>query len=144
MGKKTKLKQGSFKETKLLTPSKAIRKECRWCKGGGRWKCESKVCYLNKPGLSALKRIKLQCVECCGGVKAEVAGCTGQLLRENGNRENCWLHPYRLGKNPYRKKSLGRPENFSQKRREKGPSKPPESTIGSEGELFPVPCPESS
>lgn len=128
-----------------LTAAQSIKAECRSCKGGGRWDCESKVCYLNKPGLSALKRIKLHCVECCGGVKAEVADCTGRLLRENGNGKHCWLHPFRLGKNPYREKSPGRPENFAQNRREKGISKTPESTILGGGEAtFPIPGPESS
>jgi len=42
-----------------------------------------------------VKAIREFCVECCGGSSTEVKSCTSV---------NCALHPFRLGKNPYRTK----------------------------------------
>ena len=133
-------KQGSFKETKLLTPSKAIGKECRWCKGGGRWKCESKVCALNRPGGSSLRKIAAHCRECNGDDKP--INCTGRHL----DGTICLLHPFRLGKNPYRPRTLS-PENREKLVRvgakyhfptgQKGASNLPGSTIRGEGRSMP-------
>lgn len=41
------------------------------------------------------KVIREKCIDCCCGNMAEVARCTA---------EKCPLHPWRMGKNPYRKK----------------------------------------
>ena len=40
------------------------------------------------------KVIREKCIDCCCGNMAEVARCTA---------EKCPLHPWRMGKNPYRK-----------------------------------------
>lgn len=42
-----------------------------------------------------VKAIREFCIDCCGGVPGEVKTCTSA---------NCALHPFRLGKNPYRAK----------------------------------------
>jgi hypothetical protein len=83
-----------------MTPSKAIKTECRACKNGHIYDCTSDACKLNDRTLSPLKRIKAHCISCVPeqniyGVKK----CTGRLL--NGNI--CPLHPYREGHNPKRK-----------------------------------------
>lgn len=39
--------------------------------------------------------IRQKCVDCCGGLRAEADAC---------NITDCPLHPWRFGKNPYRKK----------------------------------------
>lgn len=41
-----------------------------------------------------LKAIRAKCLDCCGGHAAEVREC---------HLTGCTLHPYRMGKNPYRK-----------------------------------------
>lgn len=91
-----------------MTPAKAIKSECKRCLGGIRGiKCDSEVCKLNNKSLSPLKRIKAHCLDCVE-TRQEVKNCTGKLLFED---RLCFLHPYRLGKNP-RLKGLGNPENF--------------------------------
>ncbi len=44
---------------------------------------------------SPLKVIRTYCIGCCGGSKSEVTLCPATT---------CELHPFRLGKNPYRNK----------------------------------------
>lgn len=44
-----------------------------------------------------LKAIKLKCLDCCGGVWKEVQECPA--------KDTCFLHPYRLGKNPLKKRN---------------------------------------
>lgn len=44
--------------------------------------------------VSPLKAIRANCIECCCGDKTEVKLC---------EIENCPLHPFRLGHNPFRK-----------------------------------------
>ena len=46
---------------------------------------------------SPLKAIKAKCVDCCCGQKQEVKDCP---ITE------CDLYPFRLGKNPFRKREL--------------------------------------
>lgn len=88
-----------------MTPTKAIRLECKWCMGMAKAaKCESEVCKLKDKSLSSLKRIKLHCLDCVG-TKKEVKECTGKLLSED---RLCYLHPYRFGHNP-RQKGIGNP-----------------------------------
>jgi len=87
-----------------MTPKQAILAECQLCKGGGRWKCESKICTLNRLGWSALRRIRGHCIECNGDDRP--VNCTGRLLLGG----MCVLHPFRLGKNPYSKVQTLSPE----------------------------------
>lgn len=44
---------------------------------------------------SPAKAIRAKCIDCCGGSLAEVKTC--EIC-------SCALHPFRMGKNPYRKK----------------------------------------
>lgn len=43
--------------------------------------------------VSPTKAIRRHCLTCCCGSPAEVKACSIQ---------DCWLHPFRMGKNPYR------------------------------------------
>ena len=45
--------------------------------------------------ISPLKAIRLKCLDCCLNQYTEVKEC---------NAENCPLHPFRFGKNPYSQK----------------------------------------
>ena len=45
--------------------------------------------------LSPVRTIRKHCVECMGGQYSEVPLCTAH---------KCWLYPYRMGKDPRRKK----------------------------------------
>lgn len=45
--------------------------------------------------ISPMKAIRAACIECCGTQISEVRLCTVT---------SCPLHPFRMGKNPYRKK----------------------------------------
>lgn len=45
-----------------------------------------------------LKAIKLKCMDCCGGDWNEVKLCQA--------KESCFLHPFRLGKNPFNVREL--------------------------------------
>jgi hypothetical protein len=107
----------------VLTAAQVIRLECRFCTRTAQAKCTTKVCNLHH-GVSELrssvKKIKAHCMGCAaqdiGETRFEaIATCTGHLLRENGNtarwtdadgleRGVCFLHPYRLGKNPTRRR----------------------------------------
>lgn len=111
---------------KHMSAREAIAEECRTCQPGIRMspaKCKSTVCKLNigvNKCRSSVKRVKAHCLDCAAQDTGEtrheaVRSCTGRLLRENGNsirwidsdgreRGVCFLHPYRLGKNPYRPK----------------------------------------
>lgn len=40
-----------------------------------------------------MKAIKLKCLDCCGGSWEEVKNCQC--------KDNCFLHPFRLGHNPF-------------------------------------------
>lgn len=42
-----------------------------------------------------LKAIRAKCLDCCYDDATEVANC---------DMDDCPIHPFRLGKNPYRKK----------------------------------------
>ena len=48
-----------------------------------------------------VKAIREHCLDCCGGSALEVQTCTVT---------KCALHPFRLGKNPYRTKREYTPE----------------------------------
>ena len=45
--------------------------------------------------MSVLKAIRAKCLDCCCGMPSEVRECPCT---------DCALHPYRMGKNPFRKK----------------------------------------
>ena len=45
--------------------------------------------------MSVLKAIRAKCLDCCGNMPSEVREC---------HISRCALHPYRMGKNPFRKK----------------------------------------
>ena len=47
-----------------------------------------------KKGMTVGQAIRAKCLDCSGGSYAEVARC---------HLEHCPLHPFRFGKNPYRK-----------------------------------------
>jgi len=80
-----------------MTPKKAIETECRYCKNGLRFDCESSTCKLNDRQLSPLRRIKAHCLDCVGS-RAEVVSCQGNIL--NPSPHKCTLWNYRLGTNP--------------------------------------------
>lgn len=80
-----------------VTASQAIRAECRSCKGGQLFRCESTACDLNRPG-RPLPKIKAHCRECNGDDHPRE--CVGALL----NGATCNLHPFRLGTNSQAKK----------------------------------------
>lgn len=46
---------------------------------------------------SPAKAIRAKCIDCCGGSMAEVKLC---------EIEDCALHPFRFGRNPYRTKRV--------------------------------------
>lgn len=46
---------------------------------------------------SPLKAIRAKCLDCCCGQAGEVKNCT--IIR-------CPLHPFRLGRNPYRTRTM--------------------------------------
>jgi hypothetical protein len=81
-------------------------------------KCPTKVCKLSPEVFrcrSSVKRIKAHCLDCTvreidGTALKAVRACTGRLLRENGNGGMCWLHPFRLGKNPDRPRRTPAPD----------------------------------
>jgi hypothetical protein len=47
--------------------------------------------------VSVLKAIRAKCMDCCGGSPAVIREC---------EIDQCALHPYRMGKNPFRKKRV--------------------------------------
>jgi len=51
--------------------------------------------YSKRP---VMKCIKLKCLDCCGGSWEQVKNCAC--------KDDCFLHPYRLGTNPFLKRSL--------------------------------------
>lgn len=80
--------------------------ECKWCSRVKPIDCITMCCKLS-PGCeeefkSTLQRIKAHCKDCAAD--NDPKECDGRLLRPNGNNNVCRLHPYRLGKNPERKK----------------------------------------
>lgn len=92
-----------------MTPKKAIEAECRSCKNGQRFDCESSTCKLDDRRLPTLKRIKAHCLDCVGG-RAEVLSCMGNIL--NPTPHKCALWAYRLGTNPALKGKGGNISNL--------------------------------
>lgn len=91
-------------EMTQLTPSPAIRLECRACMGMTKVVCDNKTCKLNDKSLTPLRRIKLHCLDCVG-TKKGVKECTGKLLSDS---RLCYLYPYRIGHNP-KQTGIGNP-----------------------------------
>ncbi len=108
-----------MKET--LSPSKAILQECRSCMNTGAFRgCASNACFLNRAGLSHLKRIKAHCLTCVpeqtpNGVKA----CAGKI--KGPEPHTCPLYLYRMGHNPNLrgKRGKGNPEALKKWRERK-------------------------
>ena len=96
----------------IVTAAQAIKRECRDCISKAQTECITKVCQLHpdvwEGKRSKVKQIKAHCLECAGTVQA-VKGCSGKLTPGKGNDGACWLHPFRMGKNPHRAKSTSRP-----------------------------------
>ncbi len=96
----------------MITAAQAIRKECRFCNTLAQTECVTKICNLHPEvwtgKKSKVRQIKAHCLECAGTI-AEVKECNGKLLRKNDNGNICYLHPYRMGKNPRRTKTAPRP-----------------------------------
>ena len=108
-------------KTIKVTAAQAIGRECKSCCPGQRMtpsKCPTKVCKLSPEAFqcrSSVRRIKAHCLDCAvreidGTALKAVRACTGRLLRENGNGGTCWLHPFRLGKNPDRPRHTPAPD----------------------------------
>lgn len=93
-----------------MTPKKAVEVECRYCKNGQRFNCESTVCKLNDNSLSTLKRIKAHCLDCTGS-RADVVSCSGDILNPSPPHK-CTLWEYRLGTNPALKGKGGNISNL--------------------------------
>jgi len=89
-----------------MTPTKAIRIECLYCRNGQiYYKCKSD-CELKNKKLSPLKRIKGYCLNCTPEHSYQgVRACKGEFL--NPELHKCPLHLYRLGKNPTLKGKRG-------------------------------------
>ena len=94
---------------KQLSPTQAIKQECRWCMNYQRIKCNSEICQLKNMRLPALKRIKANCLTCCSEQSIQgVRDCTGEVLYPEPHI--CYIHPFRLGSNPNRKGIGGNPD----------------------------------
>lgn len=91
-----------------MTPRKAMETECRFCKNGQRFDCESNACELNNLALSSLRRIRAHCLTCIGS-SPQVAGCRGDILYPSPHK--CSLWEYRLGTNPKRRGIGGKAGN---------------------------------
>jgi hypothetical protein len=75
-----------------LTPMKAVKAECRDCLGDYKIECLSEICYLNAGPY--MQRIKRHC-----------AHCSPNWNVDNCAVEDCYLYPFRYGKNPNRIKA---------------------------------------
>lgn len=92
-----------------MTPSRAIKAECAFCKNNNYFDCKSDICKLKDRTLSPLKRIKAHCISCSSEQSIYGAQeCTGRLL----NGKACPLHLYREGHNPNIKGNLNAKRNI--------------------------------
>ena len=90
-----------------MTPSKAIKLECKLCKNLHQFECGSDLCRLANISHSFLKSIKAHCLSCVAEKSRQgIKECTGEIL--NPYPHKCPLHDYRLGHNPKRK-GIGNP-----------------------------------
>ena len=109
------------KKVPHLAPSRAIRKECRKCMGGARLECDSKICPLNGPDRSSLRKIRRHCLDCAGS-PGEVRACEGKIPFGVDGPHICPLHDYRFGTNPRRKGVGNRRPLLSMKIRPRTPN----------------------
>lgn len=96
-----------------MTPSKAIKAECRYCMNATVFRgCSSEICKLNDISIkSNLKRIKSHCITCIPEQSLQgVRKCDGKIT--NPEPHICPLHPYRLGHNPKLKGKRGKGRPF--------------------------------
>jgi hypothetical protein len=107
-----------------MTPSKAIKINCRFCHGGARSfpKCTSEYCSFNRRDLKVMERIRRGCRECAADHAPEQ--CNGsllgvqrkilaELLRVSVEAAICPLHPFRLGKNVHLRRSMSEEQKKS-------------------------------
>jgi hypothetical protein len=89
-------------KTKRLTPAQAIKQECRFCTNSPVFHgCNSSTCKLNDKSIPHSRRIKAHCLTCAPEQSIHgVKKCSGKVIAPEDHI--CPLHPYRLGKNPYR------------------------------------------
>ncbi|WP_462324969.1 hypothetical protein [Desulfoplanes sp.] len=97
-----------------ISPIKAIRKTCLLCQGGSRKfvaECPDETCPLypfrfgtrpQGPRANLLKVIRKFCLRCAGSAKAANACTAGKRVE---SMAPCWLHPYRKGKMPAKKRA---------------------------------------
>jgi len=102
-----------------MTAAQAIRLECRFCNTLAQAECITKICNLHPEvwtgKRSKVRQIKAHCIACVGSV-LQVKECQGDILRKNDNGNTCYLHPYRMGKNPARvKRDRTNLQNFTKK-----------------------------
>ena len=126
------------KTMEKLTAAQAIRRECKSCSGTTPKNCPTELCKLSPdvfPCRSSVKRIAAHCKDCSG--ENPPITCKGLLLRPNGNvrieeYSLCWLHPFRLGRNPYKPKREPTPHQkaFGQRARGQKPALETRSTWG--------------
>lgn len=97
----------SDREVNEMTAVQAVKAECRLCNNTQLFfGCASEICALNnRQGYkSTVRMIKAHCLTCVpeqhlGAVK----DCDGQVFSK-GSIAKCNLHPFRLGKSPFRVK----------------------------------------
>ena len=99
-----------------MTAAQAIKKECRFCNTLPQSACVTRRCNLH-PGVwegkrSKVRQIRAHCLE-CAGAPDQVKSCNGKLGRKNDNGNICYLHPYRMGRNPARAKQTASPALMS-------------------------------
>ncbi len=118
---------GNIDGGSTVTPSKAIKIECKVCEGNQHGLCASKHCFLNQAGKS-LDRIKAHCQDCAPDHRVE--DCTGyligtqarmmaaiskRLLTDDGKAQ-CPLWNYRFGKNVHRKVTVASPKQLASRK----------------------------
>ena len=91
---------GVFEGGDRLTPKQAISAECKFCNNTINFHgCSSELCQLNNMELKHIKRIKAHCLTCVPEQNLPgVKDCDGKVT--NSEPHICYLHPFRLGKNP--------------------------------------------
>lgn len=103
-----------------MTAAQAVRAECRLCNNMTNFcGCASEICALNnRQGYkSTLRMIKGHCLSCVpDGSSFAVKDCDGQVFSK-GSIAKCNLHPFRLGKSPFRVKREYSAEQRSEMRR---------------------------
>lgn len=88
-----------------MTAAQAVKAECKLCSNTKLFHgCASAICELNAKHKSTVRMIKAHCLTCIpAGSHHAVKECDGRVYSK-GLVAFCNLHPFRLGKNPNRKK----------------------------------------